>query len=225
MEAGLGFPNRQNGYGIDIFTAPLGGGVKIAHGIQFIAKELCADGQIGSRGEDVHNAAADGKLSAALYHTAAAVAGGGEPGNQDFQRIFFSHFQRKCGAEQHILRHGTLAEGFPGQNLHRGAAGGKVVELPQTLLFPCPGHNSSVIKGQFPSGQDGEGIAQKVFQFFLQSVGGNIILTQQNHRPLQIPAKAGDHMAAVDLSDAGDGDTFSLAQRGYSGGIFRNGFE
>ena len=33
------------------------------------------------------------------------------------------------------------------------------------------------------------------------------------------------HMAAVDLADAGNGDTFSVFQRGHGRGVFRNGFQ
>ena len=225
MEAGLGFAHRQHGNGIDVFAAPLGVGIEIAHGIQFVSKEFRTDGLIGGRGEDIDDSAPDGELSAALYHAAAAIACRGELADQVLQGVFLPHLQGKGRAHQHRGRHGTKAEGFPGQNLKGRSALGQVIELPQPFLFPGTGYHGSVVKGQLPAGENGGRFSQKALQFLLHSPGGHVVLAQDNHGPVQIPAQTRDHMTAVDLSDSGDGGAFPGLQGGRQGGVFGYGFE
>ena len=55
--------------------------------------------------------------------------------------------------------------------------------------------------------------------------GGDIVLTQQYQRGVQVPTKAGNHMTAVDLTDTGNGDALIFLNGGKCGGIFGNGFE
>ena len=184
MESGLGFAYRQNGNTIHIFRSSLGVRVKVTHGIQLIPKELHTNGHILCRRINVQNTAANRKLSRAFHHTAAAIAGSGKPVQQIIQHIFLTGFQPESGTGQHLWRHGTLAEGFPGKNLDRGLATGKIIELTQTLLLPASGNHSGIIQSQIPGGQNGNHQLKKCLQFLLQTLSGHIILTDDHQRTL-----------------------------------------
>ena len=93
MAVGQRFADRQQHAGIGVFLPPLGARVKVAHGVQLIPKELNPDGLFGGGGEDVQNAAPQGKLPHALHHAAAAVSGGNQPGEQILYFVFFPGFQ------------------------------------------------------------------------------------------------------------------------------------
>ena len=52
----------------------------------------------------------------------------------------------------------------------------------------------------------------------------NYGLAQQYHGAVCLPGETRDHVAAVDLADAGDSGSFSLCQCFRQGAVFRNGF-
>ena len=126
---------------------------------------------------------------------------------------------------QHGSGHGALRKGFPGEDLDGGLAGGQRIQLPQPLLLPAPGDHRCIIEGQIPAGQYGGGQTQKVLQLLLQTPCGNVILTQDDHGCLAVPVQTGDQVAAVDLTDAGDGGTLPLGQGIRQSLVFRYGFE
>ena len=101
----------------------------------------------------------------------------------------------------------------------------QVIELPQPLLFPGTGYHGGVVKSQLPAGENGSRFSQKALQFLLHSPGCHVVLAQDDHGPVQIPAQTRDHMTAVDLSDTGDGGAFPGLERGRQGGVFGYGFE
>ena len=225
MQTRLCLCHRQDRDGLDIFIAPLGLGVKIAHGVQLVAEKFRPDGLVGGRGEHVQNAAPKGKLSRAFHHAAAAVARGSQPGGQIVHGVFLPHFQGKGGTCHNLRGHGAKAQRLPGHDLQLGPALRQVVELPQALLLPGTGYHSGVIQRQFPPGQNGGRVPQKGFQLLLKPPGGHVILTQHHHRPVRLPNQSGKDMAAVDLTDAGHGSGFVVFQRGQKPGIFRHGFQ
>ena len=204
MEGGLGLADGEDQSLLNVVGTALGGGVEVAHGVQFVAEEFGTDGMVGGGGEDVQNAAADGELTGALHHAASAVTGGGEPGNQLLQGILGAHLQTEGGAHQHPAGHGPLAQGFPGQDLEPGLAAGQFPELTQALLLPGAGDTGGVIEGQFPVGQDGERLAQEVLQLLLQALGGDVVLDDDYHWYSRLAAQARNEVGTVDLADAGD---------------------
>ncbi len=127
MEARLGLRHRKNGDRLHVFVAALGVRVKKAHGVQLVAEELRPDGLIGGGGEDVQNAAPEGKLAAALHHAAPAVARGGEPPEQLLHGVFLPHAQGKRRPQKHIPGHGSKTQGFPGDDLQFCPALGKII--------------------------------------------------------------------------------------------------
>ncbi len=225
MEAGLGLAYGQDGDGIRVFAAALGADVEVAHGVQLVAEKLRPDGLVGGRGEDIQDSATEGKLTAALHHAASAVARGGKPPDQIAHGIFLPRFQGKGGLHQHRSRHGAQAQRLPGENLKPGLSLGQLVQLPQPLLLPGPADHCRVIEGQLPSRQNGNyGAIQEALQLLLKPPGSHIVLTNEHQGAIHIMAQPGNHVTAVDLTDAGDGHAFAALQGGHNGTVFRDVF-
>ncbi len=210
MKPRLGLRHGQDGDGGDVLTAALGCRVKEAHGVQFVAEEFRPDRPVFGGGENVQNTAPDGELTRSLHHAAAVVPGGGETGDQVFHGVFPSNFQRERGGKKRGLRHGAQAERFPRHDLQRGFPNGEVVQLPQPLLLPASGHHGGVVKGQIPAGENGGGVRKEALQFLLKPPRRQVVLTQYHHGAIQSAEKPRDHVTAVDLADAGDGDAFAV---------------
>ena len=96
MEPWLRFSHGQNGDGVHILCAALGVWVKVTHRVQLVTEEFRTNRLLYSRGEYIQNAASHGKLTGALYHTAAAVTGLGQLCQERIQRIFLANLQGKC---------------------------------------------------------------------------------------------------------------------------------
>ena len=225
MKPRLSLRHGQDGDGGDVLTAALGRRVKEAHGVQLVAEEFRPHRPVFGGGEDVQNAATDGELTRPLHHAAAVVPGGGETGDQVFHGVFPADFQRKGGGKKRGLRHGAQTERFPRHDLQRGFSNGKVIQLPQALLLPASGHHGGVVKGQIPAGENGGGVRKEALQFLLKPPRRKIVLTQHHHGTVYAAAKPRNHVTAVDLADAGDGDALAVLQRGHHGGVFGNGFQ
>ena len=225
MKPRLGLRHGQDGDGGDVLAAALGRRVKEAHGVQLVAEKFRPDRPVFGGGEDVQNAAPDGELPRPLHHAAAVVPGGGETGSQVLHGVFPANLQRERGGEKRGLRHGAQTERFPGHDLQAGFPNGKVIQLPQALLLPAPGNHGGVIQGEVPAGENGGGVRKEALQFLLKPPRRQIILAQHHHGAVQAAAKPRNHVAAVDLTDAGDGDAFAALQGGYHGGVFGNGFQ
>ena len=226
MQPRLGLAHGQNHQFFDILRTALGIRIEITHGIQFVAKEFRTDGPVGSGGINVKNSAADSKLTGAFHHSTAAVAGCGQPGEQFVNGIFGSCLQAECGLQQGGGGHGPLAQGFPGKNLNGCLAGCQIEQLAQALLLPGTGDNSSVVKGQLTAGQNLRCSTEKALQLLLHTLAGHVILTDDHHRTIHFLMQRGNHMAAVDLSNAGDSSAFAAAcgckQLLKSGDFFQN---
>ena len=212
MQSGQGFRHRQDGDGVGIFAAALGLGIEETHGIQFIAKEFTAEGLILAGGENVQNAATQGKLTHAFHHGAAAVAQLQQAGNQVSYWVFLSNGHGEGSFQQGVFRNGTQAQGFPGKDLHRGLSLGQVIQLAQTLLLPGTGDHCRIVKGQISAGEDGKHFPQKAFQFFLDPFGSQIVLADHHQRTAALVFEACKQVAAVDLTNAGDGGAFAFFQ-------------
>lgn len=89
---------QQNGL-LQHLGAPLGHGVKEAHGVEGVSEEFAADGRVLGRGEYIENSAAQGELTHALNHGRAGIARVGEPGGQLVQSVFCARLQQQGGGE------------------------------------------------------------------------------------------------------------------------------
>ena len=225
MKSRLSLAHGKNHHAVDILTTALGIGIEIAHGIQLVAEEFRSDRPVGGGGEYIQNAAPEGELTGALYHTASAVACLGELADQIIQRVLLPDLQGKGGSGQNRFGHGPEAEGFPGKNLHRGFSQGKIKKLPQPLLLPGAGDNSRVIKGQITTGKNGGGDAGKALQFLLETAGGHIVLADDHQRAAGVAVQSRNHVGAVDLSDAGDSGAFAAFDSIQQCGILRYGIQ
>ena len=123
---------------------------------------------------------------------------------------------------QHRFGHGALGQGFPGEDLQGHTTQRQIVKLPQPLLLPGTGYHRTVVQGQLPAGENRGSFPQKGLQLLLQPPGGNVILADEDDALGKIPPQARNQMAAVDLTDAGDGGALLLVQRLAEGVIFRN---
>ena len=224
VQPGLGLTNGQDHSIIAIFSTALSIGIEIPHGVQLVPKELNADRAVCGWGIYIQDATADCKLTGAFYHAAAAIARGRELLDQAVQFVFLAGFQAESGPAENLGRHGPLAERFPGKDLQFGMAAGQIKKLPQALLLPCPGNNSGIVKGQFPAGQNRSGIPQERFQFFLEPLGGHVVLANEDQGAIEILAQSGNQMAAVDLADAGNSGRGVFLQRFDQSGVFRDCF-
>ena len=225
MQSCQGFSGGENAHGGQIIAAALGINVKIAHGVQLVAEEFQTDGIVLSGRVDIHNAAADGELAHALHNAAAAVACSNQTRAQLVQRIFLADFQSEAGLVQNMGRQGPQTHGLPGHDLNGGRTGGQIIELPQTLLLPAAGDNRCVIKGQVPAWQDGGGQPQKALQLLLGPAGSHIVLAEHHNGPGGILVQSGNHMAPIDLSDAGDGGIPVIFNSLNEGGVLRDGLQ
>ena len=153
------FTDGKQNTGIGILFPTLGTGIKEAHCIQLVSKEFHTDRFFTGRGEYVQNAAPNGKLAHTFHHAAAAVPGGYQLGNQVIDFVFSSGFQGDHCMGKNSRGERSLACGFPGQNLDRGITAAQSVKLAQTLLFPGPGYDCSIIQCQIPAGKYGNLVA------------------------------------------------------------------
>ena len=225
MHTQLGFPYGKNGNAVGIFRAPLGDGVEEAHGVQLVSKELRPDGAVTGRGENIQNAAPDGKLPGTFHHAAPAVPAGGELPAQLLQGVGTANFQGEDTIPQNPGRHGTKAHGFPGQNLHLGDPGLQVVKLANPLLLPLPGDHGVVIQSQLSAGKGRGGVAQKGRQLILQALGAHVVLAKNHQWPSAMGTDRSQNVAAVDLSDACDRRRMVLAQLRQKLVVFRKGLQ
>ena len=75
------------------------------------------------------------------------------------------------------------------------------------------------MESKLSGGENGNIVAQKGMKLFLQAAGGHVIGAQQKHGLLQTVFHACDEMAAVDLTQAGDGRGFAGCECGNHGSV------
>ena len=221
MQFRLGLTYGQDHDPVCIFRSSLAIGVKVAHGIQLFAEKFSPERPVCCRGKHIQDSTPDGKLTGALHHGAAAVAAAGEPLSQSGDIVFMAYFQRKGGVFQYLRRHGTLAHGFPGHNLEPGCPGAQIIKQPQPLLLPCPGHHGGIIQRQLPGGKYRNSFSKKGAEFFLQPLGGHVVLADYHNGRRGILPQTGNQMGTVDLPDACDSGAFSPGNSGKQSRIFR----
>lgn len=90
------FGEGQERGALDGGDGALGAGVEFADGLDGVAEELDAHGALRFRGENIDDAAADGKMSGKLDHFGARVADAREMGDQFFVRNFGVFSEGAC---------------------------------------------------------------------------------------------------------------------------------
>ncbi len=131
-----GLAHGQQHRALQILGAPLGQGVKAAHGVQLVAEELHPHRLVRPGAEHVQNPAPQGKLARALHHVAAAVAQGEQSGGQLPGVRQGPHRQLLRSPQQGRGGHGAQAQGLPGGDEQPALSGGQVVQGPDPLLLP-----------------------------------------------------------------------------------------
>ena len=135
----------------------------------------------------------------------------GELFGQLLQGVFPANLQGEGGAVQHGGGHGSLGQGLPGQNLQLCLTAGQQIELVQTLLLPGTGNHGGVVQRQLPAGEHRGGFGQECRELLLEPLGGHVILTDDHDGAVKFPAQTRDQVAAVDLTQPGDGGGFLAA--------------
>ena len=206
VEHGEGLRHRQDHRMRNILNPALGQRVKQAHRVDLVSEELHAQRIVHRGAVNVQNPAPDGKLSHALDHLTAGIAALHQPGGQVLQIIEPAGTQVNRRAQQRPMRQGTQRQGLKGGNHQPLGPGHHAVEQAQTLLLPLARGGGGVVKGQLTRRQDGEVRSKKGRQLLLGPAAGQLVLTQHQHRRVQIPIQAGNQMRAVDLSGPGHAD-------------------
>ena len=192
VEHGEGLRHRQDHRMRNILNPALGQRVKQAHRVDLVSEELHAQRIVHRGAVNVQNPAPDGKLSHALDHLTAGIAALHQPGGQVLQIIEPAGTQVNRRAQQRPMRQGTQRQGLKGGNHQPLGPGHHAVEQAKTLLLPLARGGGGVVKGQLPRRQNGEGRAKKGRKLLLRPAAGQLILTQHQHRCVQIPIQAGN---------------------------------
>ena len=127
------------------------------------------------------------------------------------------------GFFQHLRGEGAQGKGFPGKDLHLGAAAAKIPKLAQSLLLPATGNHGGIIERKLSVGQNGIGLAGEGLQLLLQAAGGDVILADDGHGPAGVLPQGSQQVRAVDLTDAGDRCVLAVGDCLAQEGIFRDG--
>ena len=176
----------------NVLNPALGQRVKQAHCVDLVSKELHAQRIVHRGAVHVQNPAPDGKLPHALDHLTAGIAALHQPGGKVLHVIESAGTQINRRAEQRPVRQGAQGQGLKGGNHQPLFPGHHAVEQAQALLLPLARGGGGVVKGQLPRRQNGEGRSEKGRQLLLRSAAGQLILTQHQHRCVQIPIQAGN---------------------------------
>ena len=186
-----------------IYRPPLAGHIEQAHGVDLIPKELRPHRPVKGGGENVQDAAPQGKLPHALHLLAPGVARRREALGQLGQIVGRPHPQHLGALGQQGAGQGALEQG-----LHRTHRQGRLPrrQRPQRRkppVLPLAGDHGGVVKGEVPGGQPPDGLAGKGGQVLSQTVGLGFVGAQQHHRAARLLPDSGGKVGSVDGGQAG----------------------
>ena len=103
-----------------------------------------------------------------------------------------------------MRRNGPKAQGFRRGQEHRIAALGQLIEYPQALLFPAPGHGAAQ-QTKLTGGQYRRRFPQKAGELLGHAGSGQIVLADHQYLPPGVLMERGSHMGPVNGTQTGDG--------------------
>ena len=184
---------RQHQGGPDVFHPPLGPGVKGAHGVDLIVKELAPHRLLHQRGEHVQDAAPQGELAHALHLLAAGVTGTGQLLRQFLQFRPLSHRQRPGQGHQPLRRQGPGRQGVGGGHDDRCLAPGHGVQGRQAALLPGPGADGTRMQLPLPAQQRHRLQLQQRLQIPGKHLGLPLVTAHEHRRAVQRPGHGSAH--------------------------------
>ena len=178
-----------------VFRAPLGDGVKIAHGVELVAEKLRAQ-RVFARGRiHVQNAAAQGELPHALDEARAGIARPRQPGDQIVHVVFRPAPQPHGRREQDLPRHRAQQQRVQARHQNRHLPLRQRVPLPQPLLLPLPRDADGSRERQLARRQHRRLLAQKRAELRRKPGSRQIILTHRDERAARMLVQRREHMA------------------------------
>ena len=188
-----------------VFRAPLGDGVKIAHGVELVAEKLRAQ-RVFARGRiHVQNAAAQGELPHALDEARAGIARPRQPGDQIVHVVFRPAPQPHGGREQDLPRHRAQQQRVQARHQNRHLPLRQRVQQPQPLLLPLPRDADGPRERQLARRQHRRLLTQKRAELRRKPGSRQIILTHRDERAARMLVQRREHMAPRRLAQARDG--------------------
>ena len=194
---------QKDGF-VHVFRAPLGDGVKIAHGVQLVAEKLRAQRLFLCGRIDIQNAAAQRELPHALDEARPRIPRARQPLDQLLHAVFRPAPERHGRRKQNLPRHRAQKQRVKARDPHRHAALRQIVEQPQPLLLPLARHADRARKRQLARRQDRRLLAKERTQLRRQPPGRQIILAHGHERPAGMLVQRREHMAARRLTETGD---------------------
>ena len=187
----------QNAHFGAVFRSSLGVDVKKPHGVHFVAEKLHPDGVPLGRGEEIQNAAPQGKLAHALHLLTPAVSGGHQNFCQFLQIVAFSDAQGAAGLPQILRRHGPLEQSF-----HSGHQNGaffiqKVLKQGQPLMFPRAGRRCRLMKGELPGGEHRRFLPGEAPQIGRHTAALPLVGAEHHQGPSAVLFQSGGHIGPV----------------------------
>ncbi len=188
-----------------VFRAPLGDGVKIAHGVELVAEKLRAQRVFARGGIHVQNAAAQRELPHALDEARAGIARPRQPGDQIVHVIFRPAAQPHGRREQNLPRHRAQQQRIQARHQNRHLPLRQRVQQPQPLLLPLPRDADGPSERQLARRQHRRLLAQKRAELRREPGSRQIILTHRDERAARMLVQRREHMAPRRLAQARDG--------------------
>ena len=178
---------------LNVFRPPLGGGVKLAHGVDLVVKELAPHRLVHQGREHVQDAAPQGELAHALHLPAPDVPGGGQVLGQLVQIADAADAQLPAAPLQRVPGHGPLEKA-----LHRGHQEGvfplgQPPHQRQPPVLPLAGEGGGVVEGEVPGAQHRDSRSGEGGQVPGQLLPLPLVGAHHHHGPLGNQADAGGH--------------------------------
>ena len=189
---------------LDVFRPALGGGVKLAHGVDLVVKELAPHRLIHQGGEHVQDAAPQGELAHALHLAAAGVPGGQQPLRQFPQVHPLPQAQPDGQAGQKLRRQGPGQQGVGGGHGYGRPPPGQGVQRRQAAPLPLPGAHRPGPQAPLPAQQQHRLHAGGGAQVTRQGPGLPLVAAEEHRRPARSAGDGRAHAGSLHGLEAGD---------------------
>ena len=174
---------RQDPGGGHVPGPPLTCGVKGAHGVDLIVKELTPHRLVHQGGEHVQDAAPQGELAHALHLLAPGVPGGEQPLRQRAQVRLSPHLQGEGQRPQGLRRQGPGHEAVHGGHHHGRLPLGQGVQRRQAAPLPVPGAHGPGAELPLPAQQGHGAVARQGLQVGGENLDLPLVPAEEHRRP------------------------------------------
>ena len=195
---------RQDPGGGHVPGPPLGAGVKGAHGVDLVVKELAPHRLVHQGGEHIQDAAPQGELAHALHLLAPGVSGGEQPLRQLSQVRLSPYLQGEGQGPEELRRHGPGHETVRRGHHHGGVPLGQGVQGRQAAALPVPGANSPWAELPLPAQQGHGAIARQSLQIGGEDLDLPFVPAEEHRRPVGPGGHRSPHTGPLHRLEAAD---------------------